>query len=34
VKKLGSVTITSAMRGVMRREATRAEAFSLIKGQK
>jgi len=34
VKKLGSVTTTSAMRGAMRREATRAEAFSLIKGQK
>jgi GTP cyclohydrolase I len=34
VKKPGSVTTTSAMRGVMRREATRAEAFALIKGQK
>ena len=34
VKKPGSVTTTSAMRGVMRKEATRAEAFSLIKGQK
>jgi GTP cyclohydrolase I len=34
VKKPGSVTTTSAMRGAMRREATRAEAFSLIKGQK
>jgi GTP cyclohydrolase I len=34
VKKLGSVTTTSAMRGVMRREATRAEAFALIKGHK
>jgi GTP cyclohydrolase I len=34
VKKPGSVTTTSAMRGVMRREATRAEAFSLIKGHK
>lgn len=34
VRKPGSVTTTSAMRGVMRKEATRAEAFSLIKGQK
>lgn len=34
VKKPGSVTTTSAMRGVLRKEATRAEAFSLIKGQK
>jgi GTP cyclohydrolase I len=34
VNKPGSVTTTSAMRGVMRKEATRAEAFSLIKGQK
>jgi len=34
VKKLGSVTTTSAMRGVMRKEATRAEAFALIKGHK
>jgi GTP cyclohydrolase I len=34
VRKPGSVTTTSAMRGVMRREATRAEAFALIKGQK
>jgi GTP cyclohydrolase I len=34
VKKPGSVTTTSAMRGVMRREATRAEAFALIRGQK
>jgi GTP cyclohydrolase I len=33
-KKRGSVTTTSAMRGVMRREATRAEAFALIKGHK
>jgi len=33
VKKPGSLTVTSAMRGVMRREATRAEAFSLIKGK-
>jgi GTP cyclohydrolase I len=34
VKKPGSVTTTSAMRGVMRKQATRAEAFALIKGQK
>jgi GTP cyclohydrolase I len=34
VKKPGSVTTTSAMRGVMRKQATRAEAFSLIKGHK
>ena len=34
VKKPGSVTTTSAMRGVMRKEATRAEAFALIKGHK
>jgi GTP cyclohydrolase I len=34
VKKMGAVTTTSAMRGVMRKEATRAEAFALIKGQK
>lgn len=34
VKKPGAVTATSAMRGVMRNEATRAEAFFLIKGQK
>ncbi|MFQ5606675.1 MAG: GTP cyclohydrolase I FolE [Candidatus Zixiibacteriota bacterium] len=32
VKKPGSKTITSAIRGGMRREATRAEAFALIKG--
>lgn len=34
VKKPGSVTITSAIRGCLRREATRAEAFALIKGAK
>lgn len=33
VKKPGSLTVTSAMRGVMRKQATRAEAFSLIKGK-
>lgn len=32
VKKPGSKTITSAIRGGMRRDATRAEAFALIKG--
>ena len=32
VKKPGSLTVTSAMRGVMRKQPTRAEAFSLIKG--
>jgi GTP cyclohydrolase IA len=32
IKKPGSVTITSAIRGCLRREATRAEAFALIKG--
>lgn len=31
VKKPGTLTVTSAMRGGMRKEATRAEAFSLIK---
>ncbi len=34
IKKPGSVTITSAIRGCLRREATRAEAFALIKGGK
>ncbi len=34
VKKPGSVTVTSAIRGCLRREATRAEAFALIKGAK
>jgi len=34
VKKPGSITTTSAMRGIMRKEATRAEAFSLIKSGK
>jgi len=32
VKKPGAVIITSAIRGAMRPAATRAEAFSLIKG--
>jgi GTP cyclohydrolase I len=34
VKKPGSLTVTSAMRGIMRKEATRAEAFALIKSGK
>ncbi|MCK5126134.1 MAG: GTP cyclohydrolase I FolE [candidate division Zixibacteria bacterium] len=34
VKKPGSMTITSAIRGCMRKDATRAEAFALIKGPK
>jgi GTP cyclohydrolase IA len=34
IKKPGSVTITSAIRGCLRREATRAEAFALIKGSR
>ncbi|MCP4570081.1 MAG: GTP cyclohydrolase I FolE [FCB group bacterium] len=34
IKKPGSVTITSAIRGCLRKEATRAEAFALIKGTK
>mgnify|MGYP000489443180 CR=1 FL=1 len=33
VKKPGTLTITSAIRGVMQSTATRAEAFSLIKGR-
>lgn len=33
VKKSGTLTVTSAIRGVMRSAATRAEAFSLIKGK-
>lgn len=33
VKKPGTFTVTSAIRGVMRSTATRAEAFSLIKGK-
>lgn len=33
VKKPGTMTVTSAIRGVMRSAATRAEAFSLIKGK-
>jgi GTP cyclohydrolase I len=32
IKKPGSRTITSAIRGILRKEATRAEAFALIKG--
>lgn len=32
IKKPGSKTITSAIRGMLRKEATRAEAFALIKG--
>ncbi|MCK4255291.1 GTP cyclohydrolase I FolE [candidate division WOR-3 bacterium] len=31
VKKPGHIAITSAMRGIMRKPATRAEAFALIK---
>lgn len=31
VKKPGHIAVTSAMRGIMRQAATRAEAFSLIK---
>ena len=31
VKKPGHIAVTSAMRGIMRKPATRAEAFSLIK---
>ncbi len=33
VKKPGTHTVTSAIRGAMRAAATRAEAFSLIKGK-
>jgi len=33
VKKPGTLTVTSAIRGVMRSAATRAEALSLIKGK-
>jgi GTP cyclohydrolase I len=33
VKKPGSLTVTSAMRGIMRKQATRSEAFALIKGK-
>lgn len=33
VKKPGTVIVTSAIRGAMKRAATRAEAFSLIKGK-
>ncbi len=31
VKKPGSLTLTSAMRGIMRQEATRMEAFSMLR---
>jgi GTP cyclohydrolase I len=34
VKKPGTLTVTSAIRGAMRSTATRAEAFSLIKDRK
>jgi len=34
VKKPGTLTVTSAIRGVMRSTATRAEAFSLIKDKR
>lgn len=33
VKKLGTLTLTSAMRGILRQEATRMEAFSMIMGK-
>ncbi|MCK4385769.1 MAG: GTP cyclohydrolase I FolE [candidate division Zixibacteria bacterium] len=33
LKKPGSVTITSAMRGTLRKDALRKEAFALIKGK-
>lgn len=33
VKKPGTVIVTSAIRGAMKKAATRAEAFSLIKGE-
>jgi GTP cyclohydrolase I len=33
VKKPGTLTVTSAIRGAMRSAPTRAEAFSLIKGK-
>ena len=32
VKKPGTLTLTSAVRGIMRQEASRAEAFSMIMG--
>ncbi|MBI5207823.1 MAG: GTP cyclohydrolase I FolE [Candidatus Firestonebacteria bacterium] len=32
IKKPGSFTVTSAMRGIFREAATRSEAFALIKG--
>ncbi|MBI5167502.1 MAG: GTP cyclohydrolase I FolE [candidate division NC10 bacterium] len=34
IKKPGSLSVTSAMRGLLRQPATRAEAFALIKGVK
>jgi GTP cyclohydrolase I len=33
LKKPGSVTITSAIRGTLRKPALRKEAFALIKGR-
>lgn len=33
VKKPGAIAVTSAMRGVLRKDATRAEAFALIKAK-
>jgi GTP cyclohydrolase I len=33
LKKPGSVTITSAIRGTLRKDALRKEAFALIKGK-
>ncbi|MDI6786046.1 MAG: GTP cyclohydrolase I FolE [bacterium] len=33
VKKPGSITVTSAVRGAFKNEATRAEAFSIIKSR-
>jgi len=33
VKKPGTLTLTSAMRGILRQEATRLEAFSMIMGK-
>lgn len=34
VKKPGHIAVTSAMRGIMRKPATRAEAFALIKNMR
>jgi len=33
IKKPGILTMTSAMRGILRQEATRMEAFSMIMGK-